>query len=587
MKNKLTAAIRELSIYYPKFNDIKIVEVVNSNQTSYKDGIIYCDSINKALLYLVNYVNESHVSIDNHFNTFGTMIDLSRNAVFKVEYMHDVIRKKALLGINKIMLYTEDTYEVEGEPYFGYMRGKYSSEEIKDIVNYANLFDIEIIPCIQTLGHLGQFLRWGHNSQLKDLQTVLMTEIDEVYVFIEKLIKSCKEMYQTNKIHIGLDETFGLGFGKYYKLFGYKNQYEIFINHLKKVNEICLNYGFDQVMIWSDMFFRISSVHEEYYDLSVEIKDSIKNDIPKNVELVYWDYYNSKKHIVDGMLKKHLDITNKTIMASGTWIWTKLTYDKVQTDKTALVHIDSCKENNVRQIYFTQWNDDGAPCNYETSFLGVFDMAAYALTEDKKMSSKVFDFIMYASYQDALLVAKLNECPTSPLPLLWDDPLFGIHLNNETAKNPLIIDQSIEFFNEYLKNFKESINFEVNHTKIIAELLLNKLVIRKELLTHYRTGTSLKEVTLVIEKAIKNTELLLASYRKMWLSRYKPFGLDVIQSRLATLLYRYKETITRINEYENNVIDKIDELEEKVGPYQSIRMNHMNIAYSSIHVLSY
>ena len=35
------------------------------------------------------------------------------------------------------MLYTEDTYEVDGQPYFGYMRGRYSKEEMKEIDDFA------------------------------------------------------------------------------------------------------------------------------------------------------------------------------------------------------------------------------------------------------------------------------------------------------------------------------------------------------------------------------------------------------------------------------------------------------------------
>ena len=38
----------------------------------------------------------------------------------------------SLMGQNRCMLYTEDTYEVDGYKYFGYLRGKYSKEELKN-----------------------------------------------------------------------------------------------------------------------------------------------------------------------------------------------------------------------------------------------------------------------------------------------------------------------------------------------------------------------------------------------------------------------------------------------------------------------
>ena len=44
----------------------------------------------------------------------GLMLDCSRNAVFTVEKVKFLIRTLAKLGMNVLMPYTEDTYEVAG-----------------------------------------------------------------------------------------------------------------------------------------------------------------------------------------------------------------------------------------------------------------------------------------------------------------------------------------------------------------------------------------------------------------------------------------------------------------------------------------
>src|SRR5699024_2512192 len=88
------------------------------------------------------------------FKTIGPMFDLSRNAVMKVDTFKDMIRVMAMMGFDSAMLYMEDTYEVKDEPYFGYMRGRYSQVELKELDDYAYQFGIELIPCIQTLAHL-------------------------------------------------------------------------------------------------------------------------------------------------------------------------------------------------------------------------------------------------------------------------------------------------------------------------------------------------------------------------------------------------------------------------------------------------
>ena len=71
------------------------------------------------------------------FRRFGTMLDCSRNAVMTVEALKRWIDLTADLGYNTLLLYTEDTYEIEGEPYFGYMRGRYTKEELREADRYA------------------------------------------------------------------------------------------------------------------------------------------------------------------------------------------------------------------------------------------------------------------------------------------------------------------------------------------------------------------------------------------------------------------------------------------------------------------
>ena len=58
------------------------------------------------------------------------MLDCSRNAVLNVDALKKYIDILVKFGYSRVMLYTEDTYEIEGEPYFGYLRGRYSKKEL-------------------------------------------------------------------------------------------------------------------------------------------------------------------------------------------------------------------------------------------------------------------------------------------------------------------------------------------------------------------------------------------------------------------------------------------------------------------------
>jgi len=120
-----------------------------------------------------------------NFKTFGVMLDMSRNAVMTVDalkkYMH--ILKK--MGYNAILLYCEDTYEIEGEPYFGYMRGKYSIAEMKEIDEFGKSIKMEVIPCIQTLSHLETAARWGQ-FPTDNIRTMMVGE-ERCYQIIDRM----------------------------------------------------------------------------------------------------------------------------------------------------------------------------------------------------------------------------------------------------------------------------------------------------------------------------------------------------------------------------------------------------------------
>ena len=93
------------------------------------------------------------------YKDLGVMLDCSRNGVLTTKTVEELIRLLALMGYTSLQLYTEDTYRIDGHPYFGYQRGAYSRDELMQMDKYAAMFGIELVPCIQTLAHLECVLR--------------------------------------------------------------------------------------------------------------------------------------------------------------------------------------------------------------------------------------------------------------------------------------------------------------------------------------------------------------------------------------------------------------------------------------------
>lgn len=541
-------------------------EVIKGEATKEIDGILHIKNIPEGLLYLNNKKHNKDLGL-NQFKHTATMIDLSRNAVMNFDYFKETIIKHALLGFDEVWLYMEDVYKLESVPKFGYMRGSYSKEELKKMVSFAENLGITLIPCIQTLGHMAQFLRWFSSYKYRDTFDVLKVRNDKTYELIETIIKEMKDVFNTTKIHVGMDETFGFGFGRFYKEQGYTPQPELFMEHLFKVNEICLKEGFEDVYIWSDMFFRMYSKTEKYYDPTIEFDESFTSQIPENIGLVYWDYYNEDEELVNKMIEAHLKLNRKVIFASGTWIWTKLTYDKTKTDKTALTHIKASKKHNLEEICFTQWQDDGAYCDYDSIYLGLYDVMNEIF--DKTISKELFKELTNNKYENEVSYSKINNLGVTPINVLWDDILFGIYLNDVFGYDYKAFDQVINNYEKYIKELKD--NSLDNVILDIAKLLLLKLQFRQKLLEYYQNKKPLLKLTPILDNMEEQLKVVIKRFKENWLNRYKFYGLEVIESRLYVFFARIKDAKDLFEKYDKKEIDKLEFLHEPLGkePYIS------------------
>ena len=92
----------------------------------------------RALSLIPLDLSACHIHEEPAFETVGVMFDCSRNAVIAPQALKGFLRKMALQGLNLGMMYTEDTYEVPEQPFFGYKRGRYTYDELKSLDDYAN-----------------------------------------------------------------------------------------------------------------------------------------------------------------------------------------------------------------------------------------------------------------------------------------------------------------------------------------------------------------------------------------------------------------------------------------------------------------
>ena len=525
------------------------------------------------------------------FKRLGIMLDVSRGMVMKVEHLKKWFRRLALSGYNVVMLYTEDVYELPDEPFFGRFRGAYSAEEIRELDSCAKKLGIELVGCIQTLGHMEQVLRWKTvYRNISDTAQELLAGEEKTYLLIEKMIRFWSENLTSRRIHIGMDETQDLGRGKYLNLNGYRNPFRIFNQHLRRVNEICRKEGLSP-MIWSDMYFRFGNPDHQYYEWEKPLSKEVMAQVPENISLVYWDYYHTRQEVYENMIRRHREQGFEPIVASGLWTWPTLWYDHPHSIQTVPPCISACRKESVQELFFTMWGDDGAYCDFDSALLGIVNAAELSYGADEQLVAKRFEAICRADYAGAAAAAEFCNLLFNAALMIWDDPLMGIYFDEMVKRDgenfvPSAIRKCEELRSSIAPYLSECEAGNISHLNNILLLLQKKIEFRRDFKTAYAEKNPVLLNVIAEEKIpelIEHAKRFNRSFREQFLNCSKPFGLDRIQLRNGGLIARLEETILRIREFLCGTTKSIPELEQPdTGSLNNISTSYANISTGSV-----
>lgn len=578
--SELKFGISELGICDALSDEVSVIAESEALIVSGTDGryeIKYGDKVEfyRALAILVDKIRNGeknfYIEQKKKFNSCGVMLDVSRNAVLKVETVKEIVRNLAKMGLNTVMLYTEDTFKMDKYPHFGYMRGAYSKEEIKEIVAYGEVFGVEFIPCIQTLAHLYKTLRWKYADGMRDTWDILLIGEEKTYEFIEEMIKTARECYNTDKIHIGMDEAHDVGRGEYLTKNGYRDRFEVLSEHLSKVIEITDKYGF-KPMMWSDMFFRLGSKTGDYYDMEAKMPENISDMIPENLSVVYWDYYNIDEKVCDHMIKAHQDMKRNVVFAGGIWTWNGLSPQYQKTFKTTKVALSSCRKNGVKDVWATMWGDDGAETSVRTALLGIQLYGEFNYFEDVSDEHLSKMFKICTGYDaDAFDVFDIDAfgCEEAKYEaiiskqVLYKDVLCGM-----LEKNHALLDLK-SHYSKILEKFDSvksqgDMDILIEYQKQLVTVLYKKCNLGNDILNAYMLDDKdrLKAIIPELTDTKAAVSVLHEMAAKIWYKDNKPFGFEQFDVRLAGVEARIQRAVLRIEDYLAGRIQKIEELEE-------------------------
>jgi len=295
----------------------------------------------------------------------GFHLDVARGGVPTVNTLKKLLKWLYILKYNYLALYLEDLFPWEKYKDIGVVRGRYSREELREVIEYGKKLGVEVIPSLELLGHMERILvlppyrkfsEW-HNPA----EGVLDASDEEARNFAKDLLKEVVEFFPSEYIHIGGDETWALGRGKSLdKTLRFEGP-KLYEEHTKMLVSVVKEHG-KKPMIWGDM---ITAAYLRESEKEVW-RSILESPIWRETIVVNWDYTPRPVEHFKNSIKIISDKGLRQIIAPGLWNWNRF-YPDYPTALENLRNFFAAAKNDpsVEGFLITAWGDDGSECLFQ------------------------------------------------------------------------------------------------------------------------------------------------------------------------------------------------------------------------------
>ena len=220
----------------------------------------------------------------------AVQIDLARQKE-TIEEVCNFLMLASDYNYNAVILYLEDRIKTKTY-YYNPDEESYSTDEMRQIVEYATKLGLEVIPAVSNFSHTDGFFKHEelrHLSELRDgdegffsakgnpIYVTACPLLPESQCFFDSYISEVASIFPSKYFLVGLDEAFDIGSCELCKAdvqehggFGH-----LFLNHIERTNKLINSFG-KEMMMFDDMIW---------------FCPEIISHIPKNVIMISWSYY--------------------------------------------------------------------------------------------------------------------------------------------------------------------------------------------------------------------------------------------------------------------------------------------------------
>lgn len=187
------------------------------------------------------------------FRDRGILLDVSRGKVPTRATLFDLVDLCSRLRLNVLMLYIEHSFDFRRHPEIGRDASPLDAQTILALDAYAADRGVELIPCLQSLGHMERLLsldRYAHLAE-SDRRWSISPNHPETQPLLEQLYDEFLPLFRSSRFNANCDEPFDLGRGQSARRQPHKSPGALFTDHVNRLERLARSHD-KRLMIWAD-----------------------------------------------------------------------------------------------------------------------------------------------------------------------------------------------------------------------------------------------------------------------------------------------------------------------------------------------